>query len=308
MVDHALPALAAVHQLLAGGDVLPPERVQQVQRTHPSCRVINGYGPTENTTFSCCYPVPSDADLSLGVPIGFPINETRVYVLDAGLEPVPVGVFAELYVTGSGLARNYIGQPALTAERFVADPYGATPGARMYHTGDLVRWRADGTLEFRGRVDVQVKLRGFRVELGEIEAALKRHPRVADALVTVHEPAGQKQLLAYVVSRPDAAEQAQVHSAHLEAWQQLYDTTYDQGAANCGDFNVVGWESSYTGEPLPAEEMRIWVEETVAHLQSLKPTRVLEIGCGTGLLLTRLAATCERYVGLDFSAVVLDQL
>jgi len=116
MVEHALPALAAVRQLLAGGDVLPLERVQQVQRTHPSCRVINGYGPTENTTFSCCYPVPSDADLSLGVPIGFPINETRVYVLNAGSEPVPAGVFGELYVAGAGLARNYIGQPALTAE------------------------------------------------------------------------------------------------------------------------------------------------------------------------------------------------
>ncbi|MFL5280789.1 MAG: amino acid adenylation domain-containing protein, partial [Rhodopila sp.] len=308
MVTHALPNLAPVRQLLAGGDVLPPERVRQMLQAHPSCRVINGYGPTENTTFSACYPVPPDADLAFGVPIGFPVNNTRAYVLDPALQPVATGVFGELYVSGSGLARGYISQPGLTAERFVADPYADQPGARMYRTGDLVRWRPGGALEFAGRIDQQLKIRGFRVEPGEIEAVLRHHPRIADALVLTRELTGQKQLLAYVVSQPQAEEQARAHAAHLEAWQQLYDTIYNRDVEGDGGFNVVGWDSSYTGQPLAPEDMRIWVNETVAHLRSLRPTDVVEVGCGTGLLLTRLAATCQRYVGLDFSRVVLDRL
>ncbi|MFL6248597.1 MAG: amino acid adenylation domain-containing protein, partial [Thermoanaerobaculia bacterium] len=195
MVNHALPSFAGVRQLIAGGDVLPAEHVQRVRDAHPHCQVINGYGPTENTTFTCCYPVPLDADLRNGVPIGRPIGNTRVYVLDRDLEPVPIGVAGELYIVGAGLARGYLGRAAMTAERFVADPFG--PG-RMYRTGDLTRWRADGTLEFLGRVDHQVKLRGFRIELGEIEAALL--DIVSEACVVARDdgPSG-KQLVAYVV-------------------------------------------------------------------------------------------------------------
>ena len=137
---------------------------------------------------------------------------------------------------------------------------------------------------------------------------LKSHERVQEALVTVHEQADHKQLLGYVIGRLDKAEQAQAQASHISHWQQLYESTYGQGSASCGDFNIVGWNSSYTGEPIPAEEMRVWVEETVAHLRALQPNRVLEIGCGTGLLLTRLAVGCESYLGLDFSAQVLAQL
>ena len=202
MVDQALEAFAGVRQLLAGGDVLSAEHVGAVLRAHPSCRFINGYGPTENTTFSCCCTVGADADLSGGVPIGVPINGTQVYILDAALEPVPLGARGELYVAGSGLARGYLQQPGLTAERFVANPF--VPGARMYRTGDLVRRRPDGNLLFLGRSDDQLKLRGYRIEPGEIEAALRRHERVHDALVTVHQQGGQKQLLAYVIAGESA--------------------------------------------------------------------------------------------------------
>ena len=199
VVSFALPALAGVRQLLAGGDVLSADDVEQVRRAYPECQVLNGYGPTENTTFTCCYRVPRQSDLSAGVPIGFPINNTRVYVLDAGLEPLPVGVTGELYIAGLGLARGYLNRPGLTAERFVADPHAMAPGQRMYRTGDLARWRADGSLDFLGRVDHQVKLRGFRIELGEIEAALTEHPSIRQAVVVVREHApGAKRLVAYV--------------------------------------------------------------------------------------------------------------
>ncbi len=212
VVAYALPALAGVRQLLAGGDVLSAEHVEKVRRAHPDCQVINGYGPTENTTFTCCYPVPPDLDLRAGVPIGFPINNTRVYVLDAGLQPVPVGVTGEVYAAGLGLARGYLNHTGLTAERFVADPHATTPGQRMYRTGDLARWRSDGSLEFLGRADHQVKIRGFRIELGEIEAALAGHPDVAQAAVIAPDdgPAG-KRLVGYIV----AARQAVLDAAAL---------------------------------------------------------------------------------------------
>jgi acyl carrier protein len=173
--------------------------------------VINGYGPTENTTFTTCFPMTSADGWEATVPIGRPIRGARVHVLDAGLRPVPVGVWGELFAGGDGVARGYLGAPALTAERFVPDPFAAGPGGRLYRTGDVVRWRPGGVLEFQGRRDGQVKVRGFRVELGEIEAALARHPQVREAVVVPWgSPAGDRRLAAYVAAdaenAPDAAE------------------------------------------------------------------------------------------------------
>ena len=199
VVDSALPVLSGVCQLLAGGDVLSVDHVQKLQGAYPQCQVINGYGPTENTTFSCCYAIGPQADLRNGIPIGFPIWNTRAYVLDGGLEPVPIGVAGELYVAGAGLARGYLKRSGLTAERFVADPHAVEPGERMYRTGDLARWRADGSLEFLGRADRQVKIRGFRIELGEVENVLLRQDGVKEAVAIVREKDGDKQLCAFAV-------------------------------------------------------------------------------------------------------------
>ncbi|MBV8769321.1 MAG: amino acid adenylation domain-containing protein, partial [Hyphomicrobiales bacterium] len=197
VVEAVLPALVDVEQVLTGGDVVSVEHVQRVLRAYPRCQVINGYGPTENTTFSSCYKVRPEADLSHGVPIGRPINNTQIYLLDGECRPVPVGVSGELYIAGAGLARGYGRRPALTAERFVANPYGVA-GERMYRTGDLARWRSDGTIEFLGRSDFQVKIRGFRIELGEIEARLGEYPGVQQvAVVARQEETGDKRLVAY---------------------------------------------------------------------------------------------------------------
>ncbi|HTG35428.1 MAG TPA: amino acid adenylation domain-containing protein [Thermoanaerobaculia bacterium] len=201
MVADRLEALRPLRQLLAGGDVLSPAHVRRVLAALPGCTVINGYGPTENTTFTTCHPMTSPAGLDATVPIGRPVRGTRVHVLDAALQPVPVGVWGELFAGGYGVARGYLGAPELTAESFVPDPFASEPGGRLYRTGDLVRWRPGGVLEFQGRRDGQVKIRGFRVELGEIEAALARHSQVREAVVLPWESSsGDRRLAAYVVT------------------------------------------------------------------------------------------------------------
>ncbi|RJS12520.1 non-ribosomal peptide synthetase, partial [Corallococcus sp. H22C18031201] len=201
MVQHQGAALTRVRQVLAGGDVLPVERVSEHLARLPSGSVlINGYGPTENTTFSATHSLRGGDSVGRTVPIGRPLSNSTAWVLDGRQQPVPPGVPGELYVGGDGLAWGYLRRADLTAERFVPHGFSATPGARLYRTGDKARWRADGTLEFLGRVDFQVKVRGYRIEPGEVEAVLRQHPGVRDAVVVAREDVpGDKRLVAYVV-------------------------------------------------------------------------------------------------------------
>ncbi|HEY4383750.1 MAG TPA: amino acid adenylation domain-containing protein, partial [Ktedonobacteraceae bacterium] len=195
-------AATSSHALVIGGEALLGEQVRYWQEHAPETRLINEYGPTETVVGCCVYEVPSHEQFVGGVPIGRPIANTQLYVLDAHLELVPIGVTGELYIGGIGLARGYHRRPELTAERFVPHPFSQEPGQRLYRTGDLVRYRADGVLEFQGRIDAQIKLRGFRIELGEIEAVLCTHPAVREALVLLREEAeARPYLLAYVVPR-----------------------------------------------------------------------------------------------------------
>ncbi|HEX3131499.1 MAG TPA: amino acid adenylation domain-containing protein, partial [Thermoanaerobaculia bacterium] len=200
MVEAQPESLRGVRQLLAGGDALSVPHVRRVlEEIRPGHRLINGYGPTENTTFTCCWSMGAGSLLASSVPIGRPIASTRVYLLDRDLQPVPLGVPGELYTGGDGLARSYAGRPDLTAERFVPSPLPVFPGERLYRTGDLARRLPGGEIEFLGRLDTQVKLRGFRIELGEIEAALCEHPAVRQAAVLAPEDgAGGRRLVAYV--------------------------------------------------------------------------------------------------------------
>ncbi len=203
VVEAGLADLTGLRYLLAGGDVLSPPHVARAVAALPRTSLINGYGPTENTTFTCCHRVSDPAGGA--VPIGFPIRGTRVYLLDDDLEPVPDGQTGNLYAAGDGLGHGYLASPALTAMKFLPDPFSRQPGERMYHTGDLACRLPDGSLDYRGRTDQQVKVNGFRIETGEIEAALAGLETVAEAAVTAQRRASGTRLIAHVVGVSGAA-------------------------------------------------------------------------------------------------------
>ncbi|MBD1861335.1 MULTISPECIES: non-ribosomal peptide synthetase [Trichocoleus] len=304
--------LSTLQTVIAGGEACSGEIVRKWAQGR---RLFNAYGPTETTIWATVAELTHRAESPEKPSIGRPVANIQIYVLDAHQQPVPIGVVGELYIGGDGVARGYLNRPDLTAERFIPCPFSASPGARLYKTGDLARYRSDGLLEFIGRADEQVKIRGFRMELGEIEAVLQQHPLVKGAIATVQESAsGDQQLTAYVSFHPERegagmAIAQQLQQEQVEHWQTLYDQTYAQ-PVNSADptFNIVGWNSSYTGQPIPIEQMREWVDRRVEQILALQPQRVLEIGCGTGLLLFQLAPHYLEYWATDFSQISLSTI
>jgi amino acid adenylation domain-containing protein len=204
VVDEQPDLIRNLRQLLAGGEALSVTQVRKALQIASDCQLINGYGPTENTTFTCCYPIHKLETWQTTTPIGYPIANTTVYILDENLKPVPIGVPGELYIGGDGLARGYLNQPELTAEKFIPNPFPGHTSECLYRSGDRARYLPDGAVEFLGRLDGQVKLRGFRIELGEIEAVLEEHPRVRQAAVVLSEKPStdhgqsEKRLVAYL--------------------------------------------------------------------------------------------------------------
>jgi amino acid adenylation domain-containing protein len=207
IIDEAPTILRSVRQLIIGGEALSPDHVRRGLQLLPNTRIVNGYGPTESTTFACCYRVPRMIEEDAGfIPIGRPIGNTQAYILNASLQPVPIGVTGELYIGGDGLARGYWNRPQLTADKFIPHPFSYVKGARLYRTGDLARCLPDGNIEFMGRQDHQVKIRGFRIELGEIEFVLQQHSDVKEAVVLMREDEpGDKRLVGYVIGEIDGS-------------------------------------------------------------------------------------------------------
>jgi len=208
VANEAPGAFESLQTVIAGGEALDPNSVRAVLRNRPPRKLVNGYGPTENTTFTCCHHIRELPDAATSVPIGPPISNTQVYILDSFLNPVPIGVPGELYAGGDGLADGYWNRPELTAEKFIPNPFihqGSSSGRHsplLYLTGDLARYLSNGDIEFLGRTDEQVKIRGFRIELGEIEAILRSHPAIRDCAVAVFgRGPGEKRLVAYFVPK-----------------------------------------------------------------------------------------------------------
>ncbi|HET9478657.1 MAG TPA: amino acid adenylation domain-containing protein, partial [Pyrinomonadaceae bacterium] len=314
MVDEQPEALAALRQLLAGGDVLSPSQVKKFVTAAPSCRLINGYGPTENTTFTCCYVMDQQVDFNGSVPIGRPIANTQVFILDENLQLSPPGFVGELYAAGDGLARGYHRRASLTAERFIPHPFSNEPGARLYRTGDRVRYLADGNIEFIGRADEQVKVRGYRVELGEVETALSRVPRVRQvAVVALDYGGGDKRLVAYV----EAADRVSVEALQKTLRSTLPDYMMpsafvildelpltpngkvDRRALPAPDEIHAASESAHTAPRTPVEELLAGIWSDVLKVERVSVSdNFFELG-GHSLLVTRLVSRAQAHFGVE---------
>jgi amino acid adenylation domain-containing protein len=288
-------------KILCGGEGLPRSLADRILAT--GSELWNMYGPTETTIWSSISKVAATGPVTIGKPIA----NTTMYILDDNLEPQPAGIPGELCIGGEGLAVGYFKRDELTAEKFIADPFDKSrTGARIYRTGDLARYLPNGEIECLGRNDHQIKIRGFRMELGEIETALTAHNAVKESVVTAHEyREGDTRLVAYLVTDEAGisnAKIAQWKAEHLEQWKDLWEGAYvDGGEVADPRFNISGWKSSYTGTPIPAAEMRQWVDSTAARINALNVGRVLEVGAGTGLFVSTVAPQAISYLATDFS-------
>ncbi|MFI6053442.1 amino acid adenylation domain-containing protein [Streptomyces violascens] len=319
MVDGHLDDLGGLRQLLAGGDVLSPAHINRVRQAQPHLRLVNGYGPTENTCFTTCHNVTDPVVET--VPIGLPITGTRVYVLDEKLRPVPDGEWGQLYTAGEGLARGYLGDARRTAQQFLPDP--TRSGERMYSVGDVVRVGADSALEFRGRSDDQVKVGGYRVELGEIVAALAGRPGVKEAVVIVREdgPRGEKALVAYVV--PEGNDETLVSDLRVALRERLprhmnpasivvmgrlpltRNGKIDRGALPAPDLAPREVDDAYVAPRTPVEDL---LADLVADALGIEQVGVhddfFELG-GNSLIATDLLSQIRKALAVNLSATRL---
>ncbi|MEW1551688.1 amino acid adenylation domain-containing protein [Streptomyces tsukubensis] len=303
-----MAAVCGLETVVFAGEALSAALVDRVRAALPGVRIVNAYGQTESF-YATTYTVGADGGREAGgsTPIGTPLGNMRTYVLGPGLAPVPPGVVGELYV-GGNIARGYLDRPGATAERFVADPYGPA-GARMYRTGDLARWNAGGQLEYAGRDDGQVKIRGVRVEPAEVERALETHPGVAQSVVVARSDGagGDRQLVAYVVPAPDGGGDMEQAGQQVDEWEKIYDQVYSGESTEWGE-NFFGWNSSYDGLPIEPDEMWHWRDAAVGQILRGRPRRVLELGVGSGLLMAHVLPQVEQYWATDLSSAVVTRL
>ncbi|HEU4561408.1 MAG TPA: non-ribosomal peptide synthase/polyketide synthase [Longimicrobium sp.] len=306
IAESGIGALSGLERILLGGEALPLDLAGQITAVLPN-GLVNMYGPTETTVWSATHAVEVVEGL---IPIGRPIANTRLYVLNQRQEPAPIGVRGELYIGGPGVTRGYLGRPGLTAERFVPDAFSAQPGARLYRTGDRARWRAEGVLEYLGRLDQQVKVRGFRIEPGEIEAVLRRHPAVVECAVVARTAgAGDTRLVAYVVGAPGAdalrahvgrtLPEYMVPSAFvsLDALPLTPNGKLDRKALPAPDFALA--EDRYAAPRTPVEEVLAGIWAEVLCLERVGVTEsFFELG-GHSLLATRVVSRVREVLAVE---------
>ena len=305
----------SVRRLCCGGEPLTADLVQKLTGVFRAGRVINLYGPTE-TTIDATWHDATEAKAD-PIPIGRPVNSCDVLIVDDHGALCPHNTYGEIAIGGRPLADGYLGLDDLTASRFTRLPGRR---GRYFLTGDVGWYGAGGMLYCAGRKDRQVKLRGNRIELGEIETILQEHARVDQAAVILHAEAGEPALVAFVTldrETGDGALRVDLEDDAVDEWEGLYRVVYgeaeasdDEGfarASGAGD-DFTGWISSFDSQPIPRDQMRRWADETAARIAALDPSGIFEIGCGSGLMLSRLAPDCDRYVGCDLSAPVIARL
>lgn len=307
IANGTLSSMKSLRRFLVGGEALSSDLAMTITSELPQVELVNMYGPTETTVWSTTEAI--DRSNTENITIGKPIVNTQIRILDPQLQLLPLGTPGELCIGGDGVVRGYLDQPELSAERFVVDPF--QPNNRVYRTGDLARFSDDGKLEYLGRLDQQVKVNGYRIELGEIETLLQRHPAVKQAVVAVKDGPSQPQLVGYVLTAGGATDEGDATTTVTADWRNRWDTAYAQrsGADEApARFNTSGWLSSYTGDPIATAAMREWLDQTTESIRDLGPQRVLEIGCGTGMILYSCLEHVEHYTAVDLSPVALDSI
>ncbi len=308
---------SSIKKIFSSGEALPFALVKRFFKNFDTAELHNLYGPTEAAVDVTYWPCKRE-DTSGVIPIGFPVANTQIYILDSYGNIVPEGVTGEIYIGGVQVARGYHKKEELTKERFVDNPFSKQ--GKLYKTGDLGRRLKDGSVEYKGRIDFQVKIRGVRIELGEIEAALDKNILIKESVVIAQSNSNDqqdKQLIAYAV--PDIVHLQKWLLSHnkknesiqqTDEWEEVFNNTYEVSNTPLGkeDFNIIGWNSSYSGEEMAESEMKVWVNTTVNRILELKPKRILEIGCGTGLLVSKIAPHVQNYTGTDISGTGLDYI
>ena len=299
----------SLKKVFCGGEALPADTVHLFLK-NIQADLYNLYGPTETTIQVTTYSYNRLAEpLTNVIIIGKPIDNVEVYVLDKHLNPVPIGVSGELYIGGKCLSRGYLNRKELNLEKFIQNPFH--PNSRLYKTGDMVRWLADGNLEYLGRLDEQIKLNGFRIEVSEIETTLLQHEGIRECAVVAQQRAnkngvlmGDKHLAAYYVKQLDLN-----HSDtedYVRTWETIYQSAYSSLDINNFKHNAKGWNSSYTDEAIDEADILEWVNSTTDRINQLNPKIILEIGSGSGLILFNMIDNCSYYYATDFSKNVID--
>jgi amino acid adenylation domain-containing protein len=297
-----------LQRVLCSGEALKPSHVKQFRDKLGDIGLYNLYGPTEAAIDVSCWTVPALADI---VPIGKPVWNTSLYILDDQLNVLPAGASGELFIGGIQVARGYLNQPELSAAKFISNPYAA---GRLYRTGDQARWLADGNIEYLGRRDDQVKVRGYRIEPGEVESAINELQEVlTSAVVVKRDVAEDNKLVCYYVPSGEAvrAKERGLYTQHVSGWQELYEAEYSENndvVQPDETFDIRGWNDSFTGMPISAADMKSWLDDIITVTGYGNPRRVMELGCGTGLLYYRLRDTIDHYTGSDISAVSVNGL
>jgi len=301
------PALEdTLRVVLLSGDWIPLELPEHTWKYFTKSKFISLGGATEGSIWSIIHPVEEVNPSWKSIPYGVPMSNQHMYVLDEKLSHCPIGITGEIHIGGQGVALGYWGDAERTEASFIIHP---ETEERLYKTGDLGVWDEVGYIKFIGRKDTQVKISGYRVELGEIEAVLSQYPIVKQCAVISYDHGKQKQLAAYVVPDYDEAAPLKRKEEHITGWGEVYDGIYRIGKEHFDlDFNIAGWQSSYTGELIAEPEMQEWVGQTAHRILGLKPKHVLEIGCGTGLLVSRIAPHCQTYIATDISGTAIEAI